>query len=81
MLFALLYLGLAQANPANFPEPLGRVSAFYFAVTVFATVGFGDISARSDSARVVVTVQMLLDVTVVAVVIRVFTSAARPHGR
>jgi hypothetical protein len=81
ILFALLYLGLAQADKASFSEPLGRVSAFYFTVTIFATVGFGDISARSDVARVVVTIQMLLDITFVAVVVRVFSSVARSSAR
>src|SRR5262245_8694030 len=43
VLFSLLYIGLAQSNPANFTKPLDRVSAFYFTVTVLSTVGFGDI--------------------------------------
>jgi Ion channel len=33
----------------------------HFAVTVFSTVGFGDISAKSEAARLVVTGQMLAD--------------------
>jgi voltage-gated potassium channel len=78
--FALLYLGLSQADSATFSELLGRVSAFYFTVTVLATVSFGDISARSDVARVVVTIQMLLDLTFIAVIVRVFTSVARSSG-
>jgi hypothetical protein len=77
VLFALLYIGLAQANPANFTKPLNRVGAFYFTVTILATVGFGDIAADSDVARLVVTVQMLLDLTLLAVVIRVFFSVAK----
>jgi hypothetical protein len=80
VLFALLYLALAQANPANFSQPLNRVSAFYFTVTTLATVGFGDISAQSDLARVVVTVQMLLDLALLTIVIRVFFSVARVGG-
>jgi hypothetical protein len=81
VLFALLYVGLAQANPANFTKPLNRVSAFYFTVTVLSTVGFGDISADSDLARVIVTIQMLLDLTLLAIVVRVFFSVARSSGR
>jgi hypothetical protein len=81
VLFALLYVGLAQANPANFTKPLDRVSAFYFTVTILSTVGFGDIAADSDLARLVVTVQMLLDLTLLAVVVRVFFSAARSSDK
>jgi hypothetical protein len=80
VLFSLLYVGLAQANPANFTRPLNRVSAFYFTVTVLATVGFGDISADSDLTRVIVTIQMLLDLTLLAVVVRVFFSVAKSGG-
>jgi hypothetical protein len=77
VLFALLYIGVGQSSPSNFSEPLDRVSAFYFTVTVLATVGFGDIVARSDLARLIVTVQMLLDLALLAIVVRVFFSVAR----
>ena len=53
-----------------------RSSALYFTVTVFSTVGFGDITAKTDVARLVVTVQMLADLAVVAVVIRLILGAA-----
>jgi hypothetical protein len=56
---------------------MDRVSAFYFTVTILSTVGFGDIAADSDLARLLVTVQMLLDLTLLAVVVRVFFSAAK----
>jgi hypothetical protein len=77
VLFALLNLGLAEADPANFTQPLTRVSALYFTVTVLATVGFGDITARTDGARLLVTVQMLLGLGLIAGVVRIFSAAAR----
>jgi hypothetical protein len=77
IVFALLYLGLAQAHAAYFTQPLDRVSAFYFTVTIVASVGFGDIAAHTDEARLVVTVQMVLDLTLIAVITRVFVWAAR----
>jgi hypothetical protein len=77
IVFALLYLGLAQAHPANFTQPLDRVSAVYFTVTILATVGFGDISAHTDSARLAVTIQMVLDLALLAVIVHVFLWAAR----
>jgi hypothetical protein len=40
-------------------------------------VGFGDISATSQSARLVVTFQMLLDLVILGVGINAFVSAAR----
>ena len=59
LLFARAYVTMANANPANFStHPLTRTDALYFTVTVFATVGFGDITAVSQSARLEVTTQL-----------------------
>jgi voltage-gated potassium channel len=44
-------------------------------VTIFSTVGFGDISAKSEAARLVVTFQMLLDLVLIGVVVKLFFSA------
>lgn len=77
VVFSLVYLQLSSTDAANFSEPLDKVSAFYFTVSVLSTVGFGDISASSDTARVVTTAQMLLDVTLVVVVVRLIFGTAR----
>jgi voltage-gated potassium channel len=76
ILFAWIYLTMARAYPDAFGVPLSRSSALYFTVTVFSTVGFGDITPKTDVARLVVTVQMLADLAVVAVVIRLILGAA-----
>jgi voltage-gated potassium channel len=76
VLFAWIYLTMARAYPASFGVPLSRISALYFSVTLFSTVGFGDITPKTDVARLVVTVQMLADLAVVAVVIRLILGAA-----
>ena len=77
VVFSLIYLSLSNSKTANFSEDLDRVSAFYFSVTLLATVGFGDISARTDAARIFVTIQMLLDLTLVAVVVKAIFGSAR----
>ena len=61
VVFASTYFVMERASAASFTEPLTRTDALYFAVTVFSTVGFGDISAKSEAARVVLIVQMLAD--------------------
>ena len=82
VMFAWIYLTLSRSDPAAFGGPLDRVSALYFTVTVFSTVGFGDITAKTDPARLVVTFQMLTDLAVIALVVRlIFGAATRAVAR
>ena len=62
VLFASTYFVMEHASAASFTQPLTRTDALYFTVTVFSTVGFGDITAKSEAARVVLIVQMLADI-------------------
>src|SRR3712207_3805916 len=57
VLFAAAYVVLADSDPQAFSEPLTRMDCLYFVVTVFATVGFGDIAPVSELARVLTTVR------------------------
>jgi voltage-gated potassium channel len=77
LVFAATYVLISDGQAEAFTEPLSRTDALYFTVTVFATVGFGDIAPRSDLARVVTTVQMLGDLLVVGVVLRLMLGAVR----
>jgi voltage-gated potassium channel len=70
LLFAATYFVMGGAAPASFSERLTRIDAFYFAVTVFATVGFGDIVPHTETARLVVTIQMLADLLLIGFVAR-----------
>ena len=76
LLFAGAYVVLARDHPGAFSQQLGRVDALYFSVTVFATVGFGDIVARTAETRLVVTGQMLCDLVYVGLVVRAIVGAA-----
>jgi voltage-gated potassium channel len=67
---------MAQTDAGSFDEEaLTRTDALYFTVTVFATVGFGDITPASQAARLVGSTQMILDLIVLGLGIRVFLSA------
>lgn len=78
LLFASVYFVMARASPANFStHQLTRTDALYFTVTVFSTVGFGDITPASQGARLVVTAQMILDLVVLGLGIRVFVGAVQ----
>jgi MFS superfamily sulfate permease-like transporter len=77
LLFAGTYVVLARDRPDSFTQPLNRVDGLYFSVTVFATVGFGDIVARTAEARLLVTGQMLCDLLYVGLVVRSLVTAAQ----
>jgi hypothetical protein len=77
LIFARIYLSTSLSDASAFNQPLSDVTALYFTVTVFASVGFGDIVAHTDSMRLLVTLQMLLNLVVFGVVIRLVASAAR----
>ncbi|MET0965818.1 MAG: ion channel [Nakamurella sp.] len=76
LIFSRIYLSNSIANVVSFSQPLDHTTALYFTVTVFATVGFGDIVATTNGMKLLVTLQMLLNLAVLGLVIRVLTSAA-----
>jgi voltage-gated potassium channel len=79
-LFASTYFVMARLSPGSFTAPLTRTDALYFTVTVFSTVGFGDITAKTETARLVVTGQMIADLVVLGLAIKAIVSAVR-RGR
>lgn len=78
--FSATYYIMSASDSSAFSEPLTRLDAAYFAVTAFATVGFGDIVATSEVARAVITMQMLAGLVLVGVIARVIVGAVQ-EGR
>jgi hypothetical protein len=81
LLFALIDYGIAVHRPDEFRGLDTRVDALYFALSTLLTVGFGDISAQGQVARVVLCLQMAFNITAIAgsasLVTRKFTQRAR----
>jgi voltage-gated potassium channel len=77
LLYAAVYVLIVTSAPQSFTEPLTRTDALYFTVTVFSTVGFGDIAPRSELARIVVTAQMLTGLVAVGVVAKIVLGAVQ----
>ena len=75
LLFASTYLVLAAVSAHSFSQPLNHTDSLYFTVTVFATVGFGDITATAAVARLVVTGQMIIDLVILGLGARVILGA------
>lgn len=78
--FAAIYVVIDGTNPGSFSEDLSPFDAYYFAMTVLATVGFGDITPVSVPARTVSMIQMALDLVFIGVVVRVFAATAKKGG-
>jgi hypothetical protein len=54
-----------------------HLDALYFAVTILTTVGFGDIQALGQTARLLATTQMLFDFAYLAAIIALLTDRVR----
>ncbi|MEU9089727.1 potassium channel family protein [Streptomyces sp. NPDC048428] len=80
LLFAGTYVVMAAMSAGSFDGPLTHTDGLYFAVTVFATVGFGDVTAKSEAARLVVTGQMIADLVILGLAIKIIMGAvSRPR--
>lgn len=77
LIFAAVYYAIARGSPGSFSEELSRTDSLYFTVTTFATVGFGDIVAVSQTARVLVMIQMFVDLILVGIIAHVIVGAVR----
>lgn len=77
VLFATTYFVMSRTEQADFSEPLSRLDAAYYTVTVFATVGFGDITPVTPAARAATTLQMLGGVLFIGLVAQVIIGAVR----
>jgi hypothetical protein len=75
LLFAAAYVVMATISASSFSQPMTRTNALYFTVTVFTTVGFGDIIAKTEAARLVVTGQMIVDLIILGLGVRIFLGA------
>jgi hypothetical protein len=75
--FAGIYIGLSANDADAFDESLDHIGALYFAMTTLTTIGYGDISPVSDGARIVVMVQMVVDVIVLGVFIKLVANTVK----
>lgn len=76
MFFALSYYRLAQ-SPGQMDGLVTGIDAVYFTVTTSSTVGFGDIHASGQIARLEVIVQIVFSLIVLAGGARLLTTLLR----
>ena len=84
LLFAGSYVAMSAMSASNFDGRLTHTDGLYFTVTVFSTVGFGDITAKTQAARLVVTGQMIADLVILGLAIKIIVGAVsrrrQPEG-
>jgi voltage-gated potassium channel len=86
LLFTLLVLGFAAGyvllsqHASQLAGVDTKIDALYFTLTTLSTVGFGDAHAVGQTARVVVSVQMVFNLVFIATAVRLLTSVARERA-
>ncbi|MFF7641939.1 ion channel [Streptomyces canus] len=77
LLFAAAYYLLERSTHGSFSEPLTRTDSLYFTLTTFSTVGFGDITAVTQTARIITMIQMTGNLLLVGVAAKVVAGAVQ----
>jgi uncharacterized membrane protein len=73
-LFALTYYLIQTADPTQFTDLQTRTDSLYYTVITLGTVGYGDVHAVGQLARVISMIQVAFDLVVIGALIAVATS-------
>jgi uncharacterized membrane protein len=73
-LFALTYYVIQISDPTQFVDLVTRTDSLYYTVITLGTVGYGDVHAVGQLARVVSMIQVAFDLVVIGALIAVATS-------
>ena len=80
LVFALSFYRLHLEDPDAFVGLSTRVDSLYFTVSTLLTVGYGDIHAESQWAKVLVLLQMVFNVAVIATAVSTLTTRVRENA-
>jgi hypothetical protein len=75
--FSGIYYVIANHDPGQLEQLHTKVDAVYFTTTILSTVGFGDVHAAGQAARVVVTVNIVFNLVALGVAVKLVAWAAR----
>jgi hypothetical protein len=73
MASSLTFFLIEEASPDQFDGLETRTDALYFTLATMSTVGFGDVHAKGQLARVLVCLLIVFDVAVVASLVRAYS--------
>ncbi|MGW7680539.1 potassium channel family protein [Kribbella sp. NPDC054772] len=80
VVFALGFYWLERARPGEISGLHTKTDSLYFTVTTMTTVGYGDIHAAGQIARVVVLVQIAFNVVFVGSLVRMLSGQAKKRA-
>jgi voltage-gated potassium channel len=81
VVFASTYYVLSTRAHSSFSAPLTRTDSLYFTLTVLSTLGFGDLVPVSESARIIVMLQIVGDIVIIGAGVRVLAGAVARGSR
>jgi len=76
VVFATAFFQLDQADGTQLVDLETRLDALYFVLSTLATVGYGDIHAVGQTARTLVSVQIVFNLVFVAALVRLVLAGA-----
>jgi hypothetical protein len=76
--FAFAYYLLARHDPHQVAGLHTRIDALYFTMSTLSTIGFGDVHASGQAARVLVMAQVVFDLVFVAAAAGLVAARVRP---
>jgi voltage-gated potassium channel len=77
VLFALGFYVLAEHRPTQFDGLHTRTDALYFTISTLTTVGFGDITAHGQLARVLVIFQLVFNAVFIGAAVSTIVATIR----
>ncbi|MFC4125820.1 potassium channel family protein [Nocardia rhizosphaerae] len=75
VVFSLFYYRLQQLHPGQFEGLSTRTDALYYTLVTLGTVGFGDIHAVGQAARIVTMVQIVFDLVIIGTLVSIVTTS------
>lgn len=72
--FALTYYLMERNDPSQFDGLETRTDALYFSIVTLGTVGYGDVHAAGQEARIAAMVQIVFDLVVIGALFAVASS-------
>jgi voltage-gated potassium channel Kch len=72
--FALAYYALEIHNPNQFDGLVNRTDALYYTIVTLGTVGYGDVHAAAQAAKIITMGQIVFDLVVVGLLVGIAAS-------